>query len=589
MINKRKYTGYIVALLTAIFMCACFLSGSKAAYAKVKVQVKGDTITVSGKGELKSRVNVKKSGRIKNIVVKKGVTALPYNAFSDFKKLDNVTIASSVKTIGQGAFYDCKEIGTITIPGDFTVKSVKDADESSYMLFHAYKRAKIGTVKFNTPLVIKNADIFYSDNLEVMKKDSDYKSIDGVIYSKNGKQIVRVPARRKEVVVKDGCEEFCIASVCYCPVDPEADPYPGCDVERIVIPSSVKRVDDKKYIGISISRESGVAEAVSEKMKNQGEGLVLNTESLNADSFYTLNKYFIRYDYRNGGQYYGCTYDYLAQRYPDRFEKINDMYIVDKKIVLKYEGKDENVTIPDGITEIYKDSFRNSYEIKSITFSDSVQIIGENAFDTCLSLIKINWGSGIRKIDKCAFLACNSLTDIVIPDTVDTIEEGTFTDTGWTVLDIPEHVKYIGASAFAGTFITYKNKRTVTIHGDAANYAGDAFAGYNTTLVFEKSDKDKYAGWYVYISEPYKKGAIKYICKMDNRISDISGYQCQFSSSKSFKKNVKTVWIKKDQRKFTVKLSGVKKYTYGRVRPYTIRNNKKVYGRWVMKKYDNDL
>ena len=51
MVKKRKYTGFIVILFTAIFMCACFLSGGKAACAKVKVQVKGDTVTVSGKGE----------------------------------------------------------------------------------------------------------------------------------------------------------------------------------------------------------------------------------------------------------------------------------------------------------------------------------------------------------------------------------------------------------------------------------------------------------------------------------------------------------------------------------------------------------
>ena len=582
MVKKRSYTGYIVILFTAIFMCACFLSGGKAACAKVKVQVKGDTVIVSGKGVLKSRINVKNPGRIKNVIVKKGVTALPYNAFSNFKRFDRVTIAPSVKTIGQGAFYNCKEIGILTIPGDFTVKEAGDADEAAYMVSSGYRRMKIGTVRFNTQLLIKNTDIFYSDNLKVMKKDKNYKSIDGVIYSKDGKQIVRVPARRKEIVVEDGCEEFCIASVFYCMLDSEGDSYPGCDVEKIVIPPSVKKVDDKKYIGISIDSEIDVAK----KMQNPGEGLILNTESLDIESLFVLNDNFL---YENGGEYYGCTYSYLAQRYPARLEKIDDMYIFDKKIILKYEGKAENVIIPDGITEIYKDAFSNNDDMKSITFPDSVQIIGAGAFDNCSGLINVNWGSGIRKIGKCAFLDCNNLKDIVIPDTVDTIEEGTYTGTGWTVLDIPEHVKYIGDSAFASDFVTYKYKRTVTIHGDSKNYADNAFEGYRTTLVFEKSDTDKYANWYVYMSGYYKEDAIKYVCNMDNRISDISGYQCQFSSSKNFKKNVKTVWIKKDRKQFTVKLSGVKKYTYGRVRPYTVRNNKKIYGRWVMKKEHNSF
>lgn len=442
-------------IISAAIMAAglCFFSGNSKADAKVKVSVKANTLTVSGKGALKGKVTVKNPGKIKNIVIKKGVKSVSRNAFSKFKnlKLKKLVIAPSVKTIGQEAFACCRKIDKVVMPGNFKVKEIK-GDDAAYQIFsYIGKRTGIGTVKFNTAFNINNVVVFYADNLEVKKNDKNYKSISGVVYSKDGKKVMAVPARRKEITLADGCEEFCISSVRY------SDRYENraCEVNSITIPASVKRVSDEMFTDSYDDRNI--------------ETVNVNSEQLDLDSLYLLNKYFAC-----------CTYDYLLSKYPNRLERTNDMFIYDKKILLKYSGNAENVTIPEGITGVYKDAFVAHKEIKSVTFPNTLEEILNGAFLGCDGLTKINWGTNIRQIGDEAFRACSSLADIVIPAAVTSIGKQAFEGTIWTVLDIPANVKYIGDAAFWN--LNPNIVRKVTIHGDSKDYSNTAFNGGITTV-----------------------------------------------------------------------------------------------------------
>ncbi len=66
-----------------------------------------------------------------------------------------------------------------------------------------------------------------------------------------------------------------------------------------------------------------------------------------------------------------------------------------------------------------------------------------------------------------------------------------------------------------------------------------------------------------------------------SKVSDISGYEVQYSTSKKFtKKTTKTVKVKKSSKKTTIKkLTKGKKY-YVRIRTYKTVNGKKIYSDW---------
>ena len=77
------------------------------------------------------------------------------------------------------------------------------------------------------------------------------------------------------------------------------------------------------------------------------------------------------------------------------------------------------------------------------------------------------------------------------------------------------------------------------------------------------------------------KGAKKAISVTWKMVSGVKGYQVQVATNKKFKKNKKTVTIKKQKTtKTTVKKLKAKKKYYVRIRTYKIANGKKVYSSW---------
>ena len=77
------------------------------------------------------------------------------------------------------------------------------------------------------------------------------------------------------------------------------------------------------------------------------------------------------------------------------------------------------------------------------------------------------------------------------------------------------------------------------------------------------------------------KSAKKAVSVEWKKVRGVKGYQIQVATDKKFKKNKKTVNIKKQKTtKTTVKKLKAKKKYYVRIRTYKIVNGKKVYSSW---------
>ena len=83
------------------------------------------------------------------------------------------------------------------------------------------------------------------------------------------------------------------------------------------------------------------------------------------------------------------------------------------------------------------------------------------------------------------------------------------------------------------------------------------------------------------VSPKKVKSAKKAVSVEWKKVSGVKGYQVQVATDKKFKKNKKTVTIKKQKTtKTTIKKLKAKKKYYVRVRTYKIVNGKKVYSAW---------
>lgn len=150
-------------------------------------------------------------------------------------------------------------------------------------------------------------------------------------------------------------------------------------------------------------------------------------------------------------------------------------FVIDENGVLtKYNGWQSFVVIPDTVTAIGDNAFKNNTTMMSVEIPDSVKSIGNSAFYGCTSLMGILIPDSVETIGSSAFYGCTSmvraflpenskftmmsdsifcncscLDNVKIPDTITGVGSKAFANcTKLQNITIPEFVTTIGANAF---------------------------------------------------------------------------------------------------------------------------------------------
>lgn len=149
-----------------------------------------------------------------------------------------------------------------------------------------------------------------------------------------------------------------------------------------------------------------------------------------------------------------------------------DFIIDEYNTLVKYEGNDSIVKIPDGVTSIGYRAFYKCKNLTSITIPSSVKYIGKCAFYLCSNLTSITIPKSVTGIGKWAFADCESLKSITIPSNIKSIDDGAFTSCGsLTSVTIENGVTKIGNEAFRRTPLT-----SITIPSGVKSVGYCAFA-----------------------------------------------------------------------------------------------------------------
>lgn len=569
------YAGMIASLTMGIFISG---AGQQKVEAKTKVTytLKKGTLTIKGKGAMPAKMKFRRNKKIKKVIIKKGVTSVSYEAFALCKNLNSVTIPSTVKTIGirsfygtkiskitvpsktktigQGAFGSCKDLKTIVMPGDFKLKLEEDTDDKLWYV--TSDQSAVDTITFNTKLKLANVSYLSANNLVVAKNDPSYQSIEGVIYTKDGKGIVRVPQKRTELKIKEGCTEFNMQSVLYNSTDSEGDEFNNCSkLKKIVIPSSVKSINKIKY-------KTDRADACDMHV----DTIEIVPKDFDANSLYALGSSLGK----------NITIESLMKLLPDQITYKDHMYITKDHGLLKYDGKDANVEIPEEITWIAPEAFYRNETLKNVKLPSKITTIEENTFYGCSELEAVIIPDQVTMIGKSAFDECTVLKSVTFGKSLKVIKDHAFASVNIRNFTIPSGIQKIETGAFAGI----NQIGTVTFEGSTKYVAADAFM--NSTgikLVYKKGIKEAQTELsYDYIIA--RKNGNNKVRTTWQPVSGANGYQLKFSTDKKFKKVLKTVMVKKNVSNATTYVKNKKKTLYIKVRPYQTINKKNVYGRW---------
>lgn len=385
-----------------------------------------------------------------SITIPDMVTAIGSSAFLDCSSLTEITIPSSVTRIGYNAFYGCSGLKRVSFIGSLEQwAKIKFANETSNPLSSArslyinnqpiceieldveeisnfaFAGSNIEKV-FITDTVKKiPEDTFYScENLKeitVADGNENYMSVDGNLYTKDGTTLIQYAPNspKKAFSVPEGVTKICFHALMNAELDELKTPeginfttfgshFPACPSLKKIIISNTAQIDAYTLLNLTKLKEIVVAE------ENE------NYTSIDGN-----------------------------------------LYTKDGKTLIQYASskEDKSFVIPNGVTSIHSNAFKNPY-LDSITIPKSLTDIKEKAFSyiELESFYVDESNPGYKTVDGSLFTkdgktlikcACKKITNtFIIPCGVTEIGDCAFANSTVESITIPYGVTRIRAFAF---------------------------------------------------------------------------------------------------------------------------------------------
>ena len=479
---------------------------------KVVWQLVGDTLTISGSGEMcdygiydapwsEYRENIKK------IVIQDGVTAIGNAAFFECKNLIEVEASESIKNIGEDAFFLCSDLTDDSLHN--LLKGGAHIEESAFRYCSSLTNIVIPASVTMEESVFEGC--YNAKTIVVDAANEYYCAEENVLFDKSKSTLLWcAPTKEGSYTIPDSVTGIGNGAFVYCKKITEfniplgvltigENAFYACDgITEIVLPSSVTTIQASAFENCrnltkvvippkitSISDGTFAYTALTEietsaNIKSIGVGAFAYCDGITND---TLQKLLRNVEHIGENAFSNCT-------------------------------GITSIMIPTTTTSIEKDAFSNCYGVKTIfvdeaneyysaednvlydkakstllmcaparegscDIPDSVTRIEDDAFSMCKYLTEINIPSGVTYIGEWTFYHCENLTKVVIPPNITSIPYYAFAYSGLTEIEIPKGVTTIDDYAFYSTAITEVTipKEVTTIGEMALGYVYDSSSG----------------------------------------------------------------------------------------------------------------
>ena len=301
------------------------------------------------------------------------VTSIGSHAFCDCSGLTSVTIPSSVKVIGEEAFDGCTALTSVNLSEGLEV-----IGEDAFCGCENLGDVSIpSTVKEMDPGCFAFA--YKMNSLFVAEGNSHFKSIDGVVYSKDGSRLVWFPAGR---------------------------------TGDWTVPEHVTEIVEFAIAGGSLS-----ALSIGAGVERIGDGIVVDNFKLALITVDAENPYFKDED--------GILFSKDGTRllaYPAAKKDVS-VYTVPATVTSvdqdAFGGSSlTGIILPSTLKGLWYETFVDSVGLESVIVGAGLEIVGDNAFYSIPRLRTVTLPASVKTIERLAFEDCgNSGTTIYVPET----------------------------------------------------------------------------------------------------------------------------------------------------------------------------
>ncbi|MCR5512174.1 MAG: leucine-rich repeat domain-containing protein [Prevotella sp.] len=397
------------------------------------VLIDGINYTLSTRGALTATVVSISGGYSGDIVIPSSVVyndnefsviSIGSGAFSNSYGLTSVTIPNSVTGIENSTFSGCSGLTSITIGSGVAIigeDAFKDCSNlTTVNITDLEAWCKIPFNWKNSPMMYAKHLLLNGEEIKDLVIPNDITTI-GCFTFRNCSGLSSVTIPTSVTIIEGEAFEYC------------------SNLTSVTIPNSITTIGGSAFFGCNKLNAINIPNSVT---------------SIGSNAFSDCSG-ITSIIVENGNTYY------------DSRENCNAIIETSTNTLLT---GCQNSTIPNGITNIENNAFRNCSGLVSITIPNCVTAIGENAFAGCTGLATITIPNSVLSIGKSAFYGCSGLTSATISNSVTEIGTSIFQNcTSLTSIDIPNSVTIIGSTAFGNctslTFVTIPNSVTSIYSG----------------------------------------------------------------------------------------------------------------------------
>ena len=391
-----------------------------------------------------------KDKTVKSIIIPDGVTKIENYAFQWCNALTSITIPDSVTTIGYGWVIHCNKLTQISVSSENTV--YKDINGNVYskdgktliqyatgktetnfiipdavtsIALYAFRTCSIAGITIHNGVTSIPTYTFEDcanlTTISVSSENSNYKDIDGNLYTKEGKTLIQYAIGKTDesfvlpdTVTKIGpfafgsCNNLTSITISNSVTTIESSAFQSCiKLANVVIGNSVTKIGDSAFAYC----DGLINITIPQSVTSIGLGILRGCDNLTNITVSNENSKYVDIDgnlYTKDGK---TLIQYAAGKKETNFT-IPDT--VTKIEYMAFEGSDklQNVTIPNSVIAMEFGVFWECNSLASVVIPDSVTLIGDYAFNTCDNLTSVVIGNSVTSIGSNAFDDCSALTSI---------------------------------------------------------------------------------------------------------------------------------------------------------------------------------
>ena len=373
------------------------------------------------------------------------VVALGEKAFY-WATLSSITIPSSVTRIEYGCFLFATVPATINVPASVTdIKALAFAANNL-------------------------------TNINVDENNPNYRTIGGMLFSKDSTVLVSFPKGRSGfVTLPQSTKHIAPYAFAYCH-----------NITSVTLPEGLESLGFWAFV--DNQRLNNIA--IPSSVTHIDAGPFVNCPALTNISIAEGNSHY----YLDGTMIYSAGGDTLVSAH----KSADSVFLPSTLRVVNGFGGNSDVRyihIPDGVTVIGTEAFNGSslvsidlpshldfideyafYYCQSLTrvgMPTTLDSMGESCFHSCNHLTSIDIPNGLRIIPEAAFFMCNALSNITWGNAVEIIDTCAFGDCSFTELTLPPTLRVVRMTAFIGDYRGKLNRLTFSAPVDTIEV--DAF------------------------------------------------------------------------------------------------------------------